>query len=134
MIPRPPRSTRTDTLFPYTNALPIFQGALWVNEKPATISGAGVITHCTYVDARNFHKCQRRFNTTSVGLTSAGSIHWCLRPSHDWHVTLRSLLKPTVVFPSRMHQRPSILTGRTCVMERSTNQRGETAHTDSRHR
>src|SRR3546814_3998502 len=25
MIRRPPRSTRTDTLFPYTNALPIFQ-------------------------------------------------------------------------------------------------------------
>src|SRR3546814_3877224 len=26
MIRRPPRSTRTDTLFPYTNALPIYQG------------------------------------------------------------------------------------------------------------
>src|SRR3546814_1171613 len=88
-----------------------FQGALWVNEKPATISGAGVITHCTYVDAQTFHKCQRRFNTTSVGLTSAGSIHWCLRPSHEWHVTLRGLLNPTVVYPSPMHQRHSILTG-----------------------
>src|SRR3546814_9801570 len=27
MIRRPPRSTRTDTLFPYTNALPIFHDA-----------------------------------------------------------------------------------------------------------
>src|SRR3546814_1930029 len=27
MIRRQPRSTRTDTLFPYTNALPIFQAA-----------------------------------------------------------------------------------------------------------
>src|SRR3546814_3052363 len=89
-----------------------FQGALWVNEKPATISGAGVRTHCTYVDARTFHKCQRRFNTTSVGLTSAGSIHWCLRPSHEWRVTLRGLLNPTVVYPSPMHQRHSILTER----------------------
>src|SRR3546814_3062753 len=26
MIRRPPRSTRTDTLFPYTDALPIFTG------------------------------------------------------------------------------------------------------------
>src|SRR3546814_8636094 len=97
-------------------------------EKPATSSGAGVITHCTYVDARTFHKCQRRFNTTSVGLTSAGSIHWCLRPSHEWHVTLRGLLNPTVVYPSPMHQRHSILTGRTCVMAGATNQRGNQAH------
>src|SRR3546814_10278322 len=82
----------------------------------------------SYVDARTFHKCQRRFNTTSVGLTSAGSIHWCLRPSHEWHVTLRGLLKPTVVYPSPMHQRHSILTGRTCVMAGATNQRGDQAH------
>src|SRR3546814_702048 len=156
MIRRPPRATRTDTVFPYTTlfrsslelehaqerpacTLPqpdlparcqvsAFQGALWVNEKPATISGAGVITHCTYVDARTFHKCQRRFNTTSVGLTSVGSIHWCLRPSHEWHVTLRGLLNPTVVYPSPMHQRHSILTGRTCVMAGATNQRGNQAH------
>src|SRR3546814_833010 len=134
MIRLPPTSTRTDTLFPYTTLfrsrcqVSAFQGALLVNEKPATISGAGVITHCTYVDARTFHKCQRRFNTTSVGLTSAGSIHWCLRPSHEWHVTLRGLLNPTVVYPSPMHQRHSILTGRTCVMAGATNQRGNQAH------
>src|SRR3546814_7414573 len=83
MIRRPPRSTRTDTLLPYAT---LFR---------------------SYVDARTFHKCQRRFNTTSVGLTSAGSIHWCLRPSHEWHVTLRGLLNPTVVYPSPMHQRRS---------------------------
>src|SRR3546814_10922104 len=82
----------------------------------------------TYVDAPTFHNCQRRFNTTSGGLTSAGSIHWCLRPSHEWHVTLRGLLKPTVVYPSPMHQRHSILTGRTCVMAGATNQRGDKAH------
>src|SRR3546814_2809918 len=77
-----------------------------------------ILTHCTYVDARTFHKCQRRFNTTSVGLTSAGSIHWCLRPSHEWHVTLWGLLNTTVVYPSPMHQRHSILTGRPCVIDR----------------
>src|SRR3546814_20856529 len=104
MIRRPPRSTRTDTLLPYAT---LFR---------------------SYVDARTFHKCQRRFNTTSVGLTSAGSIHWCLRPSHEWHVTLRGLLNPTVVYPSPMHQRHSILTGRTCVMAGATNQRGNQAH------
>src|SRR3546814_3276935 len=32
MIRRPPRSTRTDTLFPYTNALPIWD----IDAEPAT--------------------------------------------------------------------------------------------------
>src|SRR3546814_10860120 len=40
MIRRPPRSTRTDTLFPYTNALPI--SSLSSSDSPANASPARV--------------------------------------------------------------------------------------------
>src|SRR3546814_6049501 len=41
MLRRPPRSTRTDTLFPYTNALPIFlmrrNGPVAAFERPGDV-------------------------------------------------------------------------------------------------
>src|SRR3546814_1845168 len=44
MIRRPPRSTRTDTLFPYTDALPIFDTPiLWLGVD-ANLSNWAVIT------------------------------------------------------------------------------------------
>src|SRR3546814_17897216 len=48
MIRRPPRSTRTDTLFPYTNALPISVASVpW--EAASTSSRASLAPTCAQI-------------------------------------------------------------------------------------
>src|SRR3546814_18913210 len=78
MIPRPPRSTRTDTLFPYT---PLFRSQIerrlgqWMREEPAVqaiaqIPGVGLLTATAAVaamgDAKTF-RSGREFAAWEIG-------------------------------------------------------------------
>src|SRR3546814_6137842 len=68
MIPRPPRSTRTDTLFPYTT---LFRSILWDGAKLHGLNSSG-----TAPAAWNVEYFKKKYGTDSNGLAKQPKRGW----------------------------------------------------------
>src|SRR3546814_9510728 len=88
MIRRPPRSTRTDTLFPYTTLFRSRQ--YWIGDRrPASPGGVAPSFDC---EQRRLHS-RRRVRDRSGGRRQERSHYHCVRRSEEHTSELQSLMR-----------------------------------------
>src|SRR3546814_10383113 len=85
MIRRPPRSTLTDTLFPYTT---LFRSFIWLGEQPSTFGVLGIISIVAGILLIASDGNLRRFTAPQ----SWTGIRWGLR-SEEHTSELQSLMR-----------------------------------------